>query len=331
MLDYYELLGISRNISERELKRKIDAVLSELSRQRTINPVGTSFNLIAHELYYGFDKTLENYGSKENYDRALNRSKKVFKVVVLNKDTIKKIALTFVIAGTITGTAIGVGVYRNNNYTDVYISPYGMSITELCNHYGIKSTELKFDSLMKKLNHGDTIDGVDVTVKNDKAEEIKEKMEERKEIYENPKVTNQEYSFQYRVTNLGMTPEKLVKDHGVLRKSFSYEKDGKKIIYSPDYVLPYGKVLTLYTNNPNVAERMQRIFDEEEYIEPISFEEYYAKSGERLPDIANTYGVSVNDIMGYNSDIYSQHDFDINFVPLGEALKIPQYEKIKTR
>ena len=206
-----------------------------------------------------------------------------------------------------------------------------MSINDICEYYDIKPSELRLDSYLKKISAGDTIDGVDVTVKNDKAEVIEEKMEEVRKIHENPPVVNKEYSFQYRVTDLGMTPEKLVKDHGVLHKSFEYEKDGKKIIYPSDYVLPYGEVFTLYTNNPTVADRMQRIFEEEQFQEPIDFEYYLAKQGERLPDIARDKGVSVIDIMGYNSDIYAPRNFDINYVPLDRPLKIPKYEMVKTR
>ena len=120
MLDYYELLGISRSIDEEKLNERLDEILNELVNSKSKKVLENNFNNIAYSLYYGFKKTLENYGSKTNYDKALLRSKRLFKVIVLNKDTLKKIAVSFVIAGTITGSIIGYNVYKKQNYTNVY-------------------------------------------------------------------------------------------------------------------------------------------------------------------------------------------------------------------
>ena len=174
---------------------------------------------------------------------------------------------------------------------------------------------------------------VNINVKNDKAEEIMEKIEKVKTEHEKPanEPVKKEYSFQYRITNIGVTPNKLINMHNILIKSFNFEKDGVMMQYLPNDVLPYGEVFTLYTNDPAAAANMQKRFDEEVFVEPSSFEEYYAKPGERLPDIADKYGISVNVIMGYNSGIYAPREYYIGYVPLDQPLKIPVYEKTKTK
>ena len=60
--------------------------------------------------------------------------------------------------------------------------------------------------------------------------------------------------------------------------------------------------------------------------ESISFEYYTIQKGDTLPEIANNYGVSCDDIMKYNSSIESN-----NKIIAGQTIKIPQSEKSKTR
>ena len=88
-----------------------------------------------------------------------------------------------------------------------------------------------------------------------------------------------------------------------------------------------GQVLKVYTNIEEIAKGGQKLYDAiQEEKEPTSFEEYVVQPGDKLPEIADKFGVTCDDIMRYNPQIK-----DIATIYAGDTYQIPQWEKTNVK
>ena len=87
------------------------------------------------------------------------------------------------------------------------------------------------------------------------------------------------------------------------------------------------EVITIYTYNKEIAKQGQEMYEEEQQEnEPTSFEEYTVQEGDTLPEIADKFGVTCDDIMRYNDQIK-----DIRTIYAGDTYKIPQWDKTNVK
>ena len=93
MIDYYRLLGLEkyRNETEDKLIKEIDSKMWDCSIKSN-NYITQKSRKFLYHFYSNFKTTLENYGSKANYDRALSSNKLVGLTVKVNKETLKRIS-----------------------------------------------------------------------------------------------------------------------------------------------------------------------------------------------------------------------------------------------
>ena len=295
---------------------RIDEILYEFEKWKE-NPDAYNRN---HNIAGAFDKENEEVFNMVNnrsikprgQDEAINEKQKPKKInkVKFNRKKLKKIGkivLAVMGAGVIVIGAkqaaksletIEVPVLNDNSISDI-------NETYDTSWYNLPANEWFSDK--DEVYKDDTIN---LTVSKDKAEEIKDKSAEiKKEIEENDK-QEELYTFKYKV-EYGDT-------------IYALEKRFNCKIKTSDGILREGNVLNITTTDKELADEMNDAFNKEN--ESISFEYYTIQKGDTLPEIANNYGVSCDDIMRYNSSIES-----INKIVAGQTIKIPQSEKSMTR
>ena len=198
----------------------------------------------------------------------------------------------------------------------MFIPSYGMSISQICDHYGINEADLKIDSLIEKISNENTKSGIYATVKNEKVDEINQKIDDQQKKYHDSLTIKQEkkYEFKYRIKP-GDTVFILKNKYNALEESFPKNS-----------LLLSNSVITIYTKDKKIAEEMQTLYDEEEKAkEPYSYVNYTIQKGDTLPLIADKFNVTPNDILKCNEGL------DLQLIYAGETISIPQYEKSKTR
>ena len=125
------------------------------------------------------------------------------------------------------------------------------------------------------------------------------------------------------VPNSGIYYFEYIVKHGDTKDSL---EDRFKCNLKVGNMLQEGETITINTSNEYMAAIMQKEYDTIKNSEmPISYEYYTIQKGDTLPEIANNYGVSCDDIMKYNSSIKS-----INKIYEDQTIKIPVYENEKT-
>ena len=245
-------------------------------------------------------------------DEAINEKQKPKKInkVKFNRKKLKKI-------GKIVLAVMGAGVImigakqavKNLETIEVPVLDDN-SISDINETYDTSWYNLPANEWFSDKDEVYKDDTINLTVSKDKAEEIKDKSAEiKKEIEENDK-QEELYTFKYKV-EYGDT-------------IYALEKRFNCKIKTSDGILREGNVLNITTTDKELADEMNDAFNKEN--EPISFEYYTIQKGDTLPEIANNYGVSCDDIMRYNSSIES-----INKIVAGQTIKIPQSEKSMTR
>ena len=307
---------LKRNNKNGKYDEKINEILYEFEKWKK-DPA--AYNRY-HNIAGAFDKENEEVFNMVNnrsikprgQDESINEKQKPKKInkVKFNRKKLKKIGkivLAVIGAGVITIGAkqavknletIEVPVLDDNSISDI-------NETYDTSWYNLPANEWFSDK--DEVYKDDTIN---LTVSKDKAEEIKDKSAEiKKEIEENDK-QEELYTFKYKV-EYGDTIY-------ALQKRFNCK------IKTSDGILGEGNVLKITTTDKKLADEMNDAFNKEN--EPISFEYYTIQKGDTLPEIANNYGVSCDDIMICNPQIESN-----NKIIEGQTIKIPQSEKSKTR
>ena len=246
-----------------------------------------------------------SYGSKNNYDRALKISEKAnsIKLKVGNIDNKRKykIAISLITAGVI---AIGAGtiIKRNLKITEIPIYPED-SIESILQDYDIDGIQLiGEDNINFRPKYYDYESGVKIIHKRKEEDKINEITDERKNNH-NPKT---EYSFKYIVKS-GDTVSGLQE----VFEANKIDHDGG--------LLYIGEVVTIYTNNKQIAQAGEKSYEEEISIPELkNSESYVIKAGDTIVSIADKYGVSVQDILDYNPKID-----DIGMITEGDTIIIP--------
>lgn len=295
---------------------RIDEILYEFEKWKE-NPDAYNRN---HNIAGSFDKENEEVFNMVNnrsikprgQDEAINEKQKPKKInkVKFNRKKLKKI-------GKIVLAVMGAGVIvigakqavKNLETIEVPVLDDN-SISDINETYDTSWYNLPVNEWFSDKDEVYKDDTINLTVSKDKAEEIKDKSAEiKKEIEENDK-QEELYTFKYKV-EYGDTIY-------ALQKRFNCK------IKTSDGILREGNVLNITTTDKELADEMNDAFNKEN--ESISFEYYTIQKGDTLPEIANNYGVSCDDIMKYNSSIES-----INKIVAGQTIKIPQSEKSMTR
>lgn len=295
---------------------RIDEILYEFEKWKE-NPDAYNRN---HNIAGAFDKENEEVFNMVNnrsikprgQDEAINEKQKPKKInkVKFNRKKLKKI-------GKIVLAVMGAGVImigakqavKNLETIEVPVLDDN-SISDINETYDTSWYNLPANEWFSDKDEVYKDDTINLTVSKDKAEEIKDKSAEiKKEIEENDK-QEELYTFKYKV-EYGDT-------------IYALEKRFNCKIKTSDGILREGNVLNITTTDKELADEMNDAFNKEN--ESISFEYYTIQKGDTLPEIANNYGVSCDDIMRYNSSIES-----INKIVEGQTIKIPQSEKSMTR
>lgn len=295
---------------------RIDEILYEFEKWKE-NPDAYNRN---HNIAGAFDKENEEVFNMLNnrsikprgQDEAINEKQKPKKInkVKFNRKKLKKI-------GKIVLAVMGAGVIvigakqavKNLETIEVPVLDDN-SISDINETYDTSWYNLPANEWFSDKDEVYKDDTINLTVSKNKAEEIKDKSAEiKKEIDENDK-QEELYTFKYKV-EYGDTIY-------ALQKRFNCK------IKTSDGILREGNVLNITTTDKELADEMNDAFNKEN--ESISFEYYTIQKGDTLPEIANNYGVSCDDIMRYNSSIES-----INKIVAGQTIKIPQSEKSMTR
>lgn len=310
MKNYYEILSINPLINARELERellhkelKCDMVINNSSSKEMVDEAKRIRNTIKE-----FEKVIESYGSKENYDRALkisgkfNDVKKFLKVRTGKIDKKRKFKLfvtSLVLAGTITS---GIIVATNNlEVTKVPIYTDD-SIEKVLEDYDINSFQL--------LNKNNIYSDSEAKIIHTKKDEDRiNKVSDEREKNHKPAKT---YSFKY-VVKLGDTVSGL---ENVFEAIKIDHKGG--LLYEDE-------VVTVHTTNEKIAEAGKMQYKKDTGINELSsYEEYYIQKGDTLPDIANKYNVSVDEILKYNPNIKNPQ-----MIYEGDTLIIPCEYKLE--
>ncbi len=293
---------------------RIDEILYEFEKWKE-NPDAYNRN---HNIAGTFDKENEesfamvnnrNIKSKKQ-DEIINKNKNE-KKVKFNRKKLKRIGKTMLVVAGAVGIAIGAkqAVSRNLETIEVPVLD-GNSISDINETYDTSWYNLPANEWFSDKDEAYKNDTINLTVSNKKLEEVKDKaVEVKKEIEENDK-QEKLYTFKYKV------------EYGDTIYALENRFDCK--IKTSDGILKEGMVLDITTSNKELADEMNAEFDLEN--KSTSFEYYTIQKGDTLPEIANNYGVSCDDIMKYNSSIES-----INKIVAGQTIKIPQNEKSMTR
>lgn len=297
-----------------EYDQKIKEILSEFEKWRE-DPV--LYNR-KHNIAGTFDKENEEAFAMVNnrsiksrdHDEVMNEKQKQKKInkAKFNRKKLKKIGrivLAVMGAGVIM---IGAKQATKNLETIEVPVPDDNSISDINETYDTSWYNLPANEWFSDKNKIYKDDTIELTVSNKKVDDIKNKANEvRKEIEEKSK----SYTFKYKV------------EYGDTVYALEERFDCKLNITG---ILREGVTLNITTNDKELANEMQALYDKKmKEEEPVSFEYYIVKNGDTLPEIANNYGVSCDDIMKYNSSIKS-----INKIDEGQTIKIPVYENEKT-
>lgn len=294
---------------------RIDEILYEFEKWKE-NPDAYNRN---HNIAGTFDKENEESFAMVNnrkikskkQDEIINKNKNE-KKVKFNRKKLKRIGKTMLVVAGAVGIAIGAkqAVSRNLETIEVPVLD-GNSISDINETYDTSWYNLPANEWFSDKDEAYKNDTINLTVSNKKLEEVKDKaVEVKKEIEENDK-QEKLYTFKYKV-EYGDT-------------IYALEKRFDCKIKTSDSILREGMVLDITTSNKELADEMNNEFDLEN--KKFDYFEYYTiQKGDTLPEIANNYGVSCDDIMKYNSSIES-----INKIVAGQTIKIPQNEKSMTR
>lgn len=294
---------------------RIDEILYEFEKWKE-NPDAYNRN---HNIAGTFDKENEESFAMVNnrkikskkQDEIINKNKNE-KKVKFNRKKLKRIGKTMLVVAGAVGIAIGAkqAVSRNLETIEVPVLD-GNSISDINETYDTSWYNLPANEWFRDKDEAYKNDSINLTVSNKKLEEVKDKaVEVKKEIEENDK-QEKLYTFKYKV-EYGDT-------------IYALEKRFDCKIKTSDSILREGMVLDITTSNKELADEMNDEFDLEN--KKFDYFEYYTiQKGDTLPEIANNYGVSCDDIMKYNSSIES-----INKIVAGQTIKIPQNEKSMTR
>lgn len=307
---------LKRNNKNGEYDEKINEILYEFEKWKE-NP--DAYNRY-HNIAGAFDKENEEVFNMVNnrsikprgQDEAINKKQKPKKInkAKFNRKKLKKI-------GKIVLAVMGAGVitigakqaFKNLEKIEVPVLDDN-SISDINETYDTSWYNLPANEWFSDKDEVYKDDTINLTVSKDKAEEIKDKSAEiKKEIEENDK-QEELYTFKYKV------------EHG--DTIYALEERFNCKIKTSDGILREGNVLNITTTDKELADEMNDAFNKEN--EPISFEYYTIQKGDTLPEIANNYGVSCDDIMICNPQIESN-----NKIIEGQTIKIPQSEKSKTR
>lgn len=294
---------------------RIDEILYEFEKWKE-NPDAYNRN---HNIAGTFDKENEESFAMVNnrsikskkQDEIINKNKNG-KKVKFNRKKLKRIGKTILVVAGAVGIAIGAkqAVSRALETIEVPVLD-GNSISDINETYDTSWYNLPANEWFSDKDEAYKNDTINLTVSNKKADEVKDKAGEvKKEIEENDK-QEKLYTFKYKV-EYGDT-------------IYALEKRFNCKIKTSDSILRDGMVLDITTSNKELADEMNDEFDLEN--KKFDYFEYYTiQKGDTLPEIANNYGVSCDDIMKYNSSIES-----INKIVAGQTIKIPQIEKSMTR
>lgn len=295
---------------------RIDEILYEFEKWKE-NPDAYNRN---HNIAGTFDKENKEVFNMVNnrsikprkQDEAINEKQKPKKInkVKFNRKKLKKIGK--IVLAVMGAGVIVIGAKQAVKSLETIEVPVldDNSISDINETYDTSWYNLPANEWFSDKDEVYKDDTINLTVSKDKAEEIKDKSAEiKKEIEENDK-QEELYTFKYKV-EYGDTIY-------ALQKRFNCK------IKTSDGILREGNVLNITTTDKELADEMNDAFNKEN--ESISFEYYTIQKGDTLPEIANNYGVSCDDIMRYNSSIES-----INKIVEGQTIKIPQSEKSMTR
>lgn len=326
---------LPKPLYEKDMENLKDTVETFVARLKRYNGDG-KFDGRIDEILYEFEKWKENpdaYNRKHNItdafdkeneeafnmvnnrnikprvqDETINKNKNI-KKAKLNRKKLKKIGKIILVGAGVVGIAIGVKQATKNLETIEVPVLDGNSISDINETYDTSWYNLPANEWFSDKDEVYKDNTINLTVSNKKADELKDKADEtKKEIEENDK--QKIYTFNYKV-EYGDT-------------IYALEKRFDCKIKTSDGILREGMVLNITTPNKELADEMNAEFDLEN--KSTSFEYYTIQKGDTLPEIANNYGVSCDDIMKYNSSIES-----INKIVAGQTIKIPQNEKSMTR
>lgn len=306
MRNYYKIFGFEddskindkiKGLSDEQLQRLLKDAKSHLRSLKSISKDEEERRKIDKEIEHiiKFQSALNNYGSKQNYDRALEKSN-------YRKAKIKKygkIAAKVVLSGTLAGVIIG-GVVIDKSYDIVEIPLMeDQSIeTVLEDNFDYKTSKLLKDNK--------------VIVKSSMTDNINKYVENYYNSLQNEK-EDKKYSFMY-IVQAGDTIWDLEKNFKAIEIC---DESGDKI-KSDIYM---DQVINIITYDENIAIEGQALYNDIMLSkEPCEFIRYVVKKGELLPIIAARYGVTVSQIMKYNSNIT-----DMNTIYEGDELIIPVY------
>lgn len=308
MVNYYNLLNIDKNMSEEKLINtlKKNQKLLKLKKDK-VKGEEKKYVALAEALTKIFLMTINHYGSKENYDKALEKSHdRIVRIKRFGKRNIKK----FVLVGSLSAVVAGgiIGFAATHEVVEVSVKD-DSSIEQICEDYGIKKINFRgyqnFGELVAKF-----------LVNNEKAEEIKQKELEKEFVY----------AFDY-IVKPGDTHS------GLLERYNASSINGST--GSSSEVLWAGEKVVINSHDKNIAQKMQEEYNnymkKQEKIEtdlktPESFDEYTIMPGDTLAEIAIEYGVTCNQIMEFNPQIKNIYE-----IYAGDTLKIPQYSKNKVK
>ena len=313
MINYYDLFRISPNISEVELLRELSKRLVYYQKKLTNNNIELK-NAINDKirLINDFKKTIDSYGGKNGYDRALELSKKKKSNVITTNDNLfpiedyrtdkqKKKRYGLVI-GAIAATVVVISGFAIDaaSHEKIKVPVYpGETYEDFMEYYDVNNHEIKeFSS-----------SGAEVKVKNKKVPEIEEKIKER--LAEEKKYDTEYYAFKYAV-EWGDTISSLATRY----------KTNKEYVNSGNPNLVSGKDIIIYTPYKDIADEMNEEYNREHQVSEVAYT-YVIQDGDTIKTISDKTNVSMNEILNFNG--LSADDT----LYAGQILKIPKISKTK--
>lgn len=328
----YELLGLNSNASEKEVRDRYkiaSSTYNDSDEWRQISAEMSDFFANGKEAY---DAKINSF-NKENDDlfNMINGRKqdtiysnlvvedksypelRVYssneepKKVNVNKKTNFGKKWKIIILGVLGVTILGSAAAKTNLETVEVPVPESASISDINELYDTSWYNLVPTDWFTDKDKAYENDKINLIVSNERVEEIENKANVVKNS--NEEKIESYYPFKYTVI-YGDTKYGLEERFG----------DDCKI---SDSLTP-GKDIIIHTKNKELAEEMQSFYDEEQAKkEPISFEKYVIKQGELLPNIANAYDVTCDQIKEYNpGKVGDAPNYKID---AGDTLEIPVY------
>jgi len=296
MINYYLRLGINPNITEEELYKELYDRINYYKNKLTGRHEELDLkmnNRIA--VIKNFQNTIESYGGKKGYDRALNMSNN--DIIEINNYTKKeKNKKKFkLMIGAILAVAVisGVGIHEASFATEKIPVDSGISYNDFKEEYDLSSKEIK--------GFGDG--QAEVKMKKDELNALKNKILEheraQKKVY---------YLFDYEV-EYGDTISSLAQ----LFKTTPDKVNGG----NPNIVV--GSTITVKTNDKSVADNMQKEYDNNKKEMELDYI-YMVQQGDTIYSISEKTGVPVSDILNFNG-------LNANSTLYEGPLKIPKIEK----